>query len=331
VGLDDAAVAIARMAEERPKADADRDPAYQERNWTRLAQDTESMQRRYDRGLDRALFKLALERAARIPARERPGIVAAVVGQGEPTAARIEAALGPIYDRTSLEDPAVRVKLLRTATLDDLRRSKDPMIELALRALPLHRAHEAREHAFEGALLLARPRYVEALQKLRAANGAALPLASDANKTLRITFGTVRGYRPAPEAAPFRPFTTLSELVKKDTGKRPFDAPAPLLASVRAKKFGPYADAALGEVPVDFLSDLDITGGNSGSATINARGELVGLAFDGNYEAMGSDWLFMPGITRTIHVDVRYVKWLLDAVYDGDHLLREMGAEPAIR
>ena len=64
---------------------------------------------------------------------------------------------------------------------------------------------------------------------------------------------------------------------------------------------------------------------------MNSRGEIVGLAFDGNYEAMGSDWLFMPGITRTIHVDARYVKWLLDAVYDGDHLLREMGAEPAIR
>ena len=85
-----------------------------------------------------------------------------------------------------------------------------------------------------------------------------------------------------------------------------------------------------GDVPVDFLADLDITGGNSGSATLNARGELVGLAFDGNYEAMASDWIFMPDITRSIHVDVRYVLWMLDAVYQADHLMQEMGVPPAV-
>jgi hypothetical protein len=119
-------------------------------------------------------------------------------------------------------------------------------------------------------------------------------------------------------------------MVLKHTGKEPFDAPARILEAAKAKKFGPYADAKLGEVPLDFLSDLDITGGNSGSPTLNARGELVGLAFDGNYEAMASDWLFMPSITRTIHVDLRYVLWVLDAVDGADHILAEMGAKPAI-
>ncbi len=103
-----------------------------------------------------------------------------------------------------------------------------------------------------------------------------------------------------------------------------------MLDAIAAKKFGPYVDQDLGEVPIDFLSDLDITGGNSGSATLNSRGELVGLAFDGNYESMASDWLFLPSITRTIHVDLRYVLWLLDAAYPGDHILKEMGVTPAI-
>src|SRR6185503_15084312 len=109
------------------------------------------------------------------------------------------------------------------------------------------------------------------------------PLAPDANGTLRITYGTVRGYQPTPNAPVYRPFTTLSEMVKKHTGKEPFDAPKTVLDAIGAKKFGNYVAAELGEVPLDFLSDLDITGGNSGSATLNGRGELVGLAFDGNY------------------------------------------------
>ena len=107
--------------------------------------------------------------------------------------------------------------------------------------------------------------------------------------------------------------------------------PPALLDAFNTKNFGPYADEKLnGEVPVDFLSDLHITGGNSGSATMNAKGELVGLCFDGNYEAMASDWVFVPSITRTIHVDFRYVQWLLDAVEGGDHILKEMGVEPKL-
>jgi S1-C subfamily serine protease len=81
---------------------------------------------------------------------------------------------------------------------------------------------------------------------------------------------------------------------------------------------------------VDFLAELDITGGNSGSPTLNDRGELVGLAFDGNYEAMASEWVFVPPLTRSIHVDIRYVLWLMDRVDGAGHLLREMGLQPQL-
>ena len=129
----------------------------------------------------------------------------------------------------------------------------------------------------------------------------------------------------------YRPFTTLTETVAKATGQEPFDAPARLLEAAKARNVGPYADARLGDVPVDFLADLHITGGNSGSATLNAKGELVGLVFDGNYEAMASDWLFQPTITRSIHVDLRYVLWVLDAVDGADALLEELGVPNAVR
>ena len=128
----------------------------------------------------------------------------------------------------------------------------------------------------------------------------------------------------------YRPFTTVSEMVKKTTGEEPFNTPKAALDAIAAKKFGPYVAPELGEVPLDFLADLDITGGNSGSATLNAKGELTGLVFDGNIEAMASDWVFMPPITRSIHVDARYMLWVMDAVDQADHLLVEMGVTPSI-
>jgi hypothetical protein len=331
VSLYSAAATIVRMAEERAKPDAERDPGFQERNWQRLEQDQTTVQKRYDRSIDQALFKLALQRALRVPEKERPAFAAAVLGKkpvttgspaGGPLEAKIDAALDALYGKTGLEDEKARIKLLKTATTAELRKSKDPLIKLALDLRPAHKAAEDREHAHAGAMQLLRPRYIEALGKLDPR-----PIAPDANGTLRVTYGTVRGYRPTPEAPAFRPFTTASEVVKKK-GPWPFDAPGYLIDAINAKKFGPYADARLGELPVNFLSDVDITGGNSGSATLNGRGEIVGLAFDGNYEAMASDWLFQPSITRTIHVDLRYVLWMLDVVYPGQHLIKEMGGSP---
>jgi hypothetical protein len=184
---------------------------------------------------------------------------------------------------------------------------------------------EAEDQAFDGKMLLLRPRYTALLQQF-----IGHAVAPDANRTLRITYGTVKGYAPVVGAAPFPAFTKVSEIPKKHTGKEPFIAPGVLLEKIPARKFGPYADAVLGEVPVDFVADLHIAGGNSGSPTLDKEGNLVGLAFDGNYEAMASSWLFMPQITRSIHVDLRYVLWLLDAVYGDDALLKELGVEPSI-
>lgn len=326
VTLYDAASTIAHMAEERGKPDAERDPAFQERNWKRLEQEQETTQKRYDRRLDRALLKLALQRALAIPEKQRPEFVVAILGKKGPyDDKKIEAAIDKLFAKTSLESLEERLKLLRSATPADLKKSKDPLVQLAAKLRPAHKAMEERERAFDGAMVLLRPKFIAALQQ-----HDSKPIAPDANGTLRITYGTVRGYRPKPEAPEFRPFTVASEIPQKHTGKHPFNAPAYLLGPIGEKKFGPYASAQLGgELPVDFLSDLDITGGNSGSATLNGRGEIVGLAFDGNYEAMASDWLFMPEITRTIHVDIRYVMWLLDVVYPGHHILKEMGGTPA--
>jgi hypothetical protein len=146
----------------------------------------------------------------------------------------------------------------------------------------------------------------------------------DANGTLRVTFGRVQGYSPR-DSVQYAAQTTLRGVVEKETGKNPFDPPSVLLAASQGKKLGPYADPELGDVPVDFLSTGDITNGSSGSATLNAKGELTGLAFDGNYEAMGSDYLVNPDVQRAIHVDTRYILWVMDAIGGAHNLIREMG------
>lgn len=274
--------------------------------------------------VDTELLELAFARAVAMPEKERSAFVAAWVGKDTSAASRGRA-VEKAYAGTKLGDEKVRLELVKKATIADLTKSKDGVLQLALALRPYVKEMEERRERAQGRLALAKPLVIEARRAMQEA-----PFASDANGTLRVTYGTVRGYRKAADASLFVPFTTLSQVVAKDQKKSPFLVPEPLRRAFEQKRFGPYVDDVLGEVPVDFLADLHITGGNSGSATLNGKGELVGLVFDGNYESMASDWLFVPAITRSIHVDVRYVLWLLDAVFGADHLVREMGVTPRV-
>jgi hypothetical protein len=314
---------IVRMAEERPKADADRDPGYQERQWKRTASSFESMDRRYNRNLDKALFAMAIERAMR--EQENADWLKQLFGKEKLERKEIDARIEAMYGKTRLENAKTRIQLYQKATTAQLKKSRDPFIQMALKLRPIYQEIEDRDERIEGAMSLLKPLYIEALREHSTG-----PLAPDANSTLRVTFGTVRGYKPANGSEEYTPFTKLSQVIAKHTGEEPFNLPENFRAAYEAKKFGPYVDEKLGEVPVNFLTDLDTTGGNSGSATLNARGELVGLIFDGNYEAMASDYIFMPDVTRSIHCDIRYAFWIMDAVDGADRLLEEMGVKPSI-
>lgn len=143
----------------------------------------------------------------------------------------------------------------------------------------------------------------------------------DANFTERFTYGEVKGYQPR-EAEIRMPFTTLDGVFEKDTGRAPFDSPARLRDLWQRKDYGVYA--VNGSVPVNFLSTNDIIGGNSGSPVMNGRGELVGIAFDGNYEGLGNDFFFNPALGRTISVDIRYVLFITDKYAGAGWILKEM-------
>jgi hypothetical protein len=147
----------------------------------------------------------------------------------------------------------------------------------------------------------------------------------DANSTLRLTYGKVRAL-PADKRndAKVNYYTTMGGLVKKyKAGDAEFDLPSRILEMHKNKDYGRYADAA-GYMPVCFLTDNDITGGNSGSPVLNGKGELIGLAFDGNIEAMAGDVIFDKNLQRTINVDIRYVLWLIDKFSGAKHIVDEM-------
>jgi hypothetical protein len=333
-----AAMTIVRMAEERARPDAERDPEFQERNWKRIEGAMVDTGRRYDRQVDGAVLRVALERAARdlehnrawlervldrraLAAARRSAPASPASGDEHPLRREIDRAVKRLYGGTKLDREPVRLSLLRQATSAQLARSADPLIRLAVALRPLDREIEDRRDRLDGAAALVRPRYMAAVREFQ--RGAVAP---DANGTLRIAFGTVRGYRTRDAV---RPFTTLKELVARHKGVAPFDVPDALLAAA-GRDPGPYRDHKLDDVPVDFLSDVDSTSGNSGSATLNGRGELCGLLFDGTFESVAADWMYVPDAHRTIHVDIRYIGWIMDAVEGADHILAEMGLTPSL-
>ena len=184
---------------------------------------------------------------------------------------------------------------------------------------------EEKAKTVYGTALQARPTYLAAIADYKRSKGVAV--YPDANSSLRITYGQVKGYTGL-DGTVYTPFTKLEEVAAKETGAEPFDNPKALLDAVAAKRYGGLADARLGTVPVNFLSDLDITGGNSGSPVLDADGRLVGLAFDGTLESVASNWVFDPVITRMISVDQRYMRWIMQEVMPAPQLLNELGVAP---
>lgn len=312
-----AAYRIARMADERQKPDAERDPSYQERNIPRLKDDLKSLAASYHPKLDRAFLKLALERDRARDATRRTPALALIAGKA--TDADITSAIAKLYDKTKLDDEKLRLELFDKATPKQLAQHADPIVRMMSKLYPELRAVDDRRKRFDGKLLLLKPRYLEALLAFK--GGAVAP---DANGTLRIAYGTVQKAPPGTPGSDLGAFTSVAQIVAKTTGIEPFDTPKNLLLAAKTSKSSRWVEKSLGDVPVDFLSDVPITNGNSGSATLNAKGELVGLAFDGTYESVASDWVFSK-TTRSIHVDLRYVLFLLEEVDNARALLSELG------
>jgi len=324
-----AAQTLYRLSVERAKPDMEREAGFQQRDWPRLRDAQDRLQRTLDVTVDRALLHWAMFLASalnpdqRIVALDEAAGLRAAMPAAESGKA-IDAYLQTLFAGTKLGDREFRLGLMEKSTAD-LVATKDPFILLAAALDPLVEANREAMKSRAGARSRLAPRYMEAM--LAKAGGLVAP---DANSTLRVTYGQVKGV-DAKDGLFYKPQTTLAGIVQKQTGDGDFNAPQVQLDAIKALRAGKktsYLDKALGDVPVNFLSTVDTTGGNSGSPTLNAKGELVGLLFDGTYESVASNYVFDTVSTRSIHVDVRYMLWNMADVDGAGHLLEEMGIAP---
>jgi hypothetical protein len=322
-----AAQTLYRLSVQRPKKDLEREAGYQERDWSRTRESLDRMQRTIDPTVDRAFLRWAMGLAAALPAGQRIAPLDNVLGiragltKAESDRA-IESCLDKLYAGTKLNDRDFRLSLIEKSTAE-LMATKDSFLLLAAALEPL--AESIREAGKDraGAAARLRPRYMEAM--LEKAGGLVAP---DANSTLRVTYGQVKGV-DAKDGLFYKPQTGLRGILEKQTGEGEFNAPQKQITAIQNQLTGKiksaFFDPALKDVPVNFLSTVDTTGGNSGSPTLNSKGELNGLLFDGTYESVASNFLFDPVKTRSIHVDSRYMLWNMNEVDGAQNLLKEMG------
>ena len=262
-----------------------------------------------DRRVARRMFELVMEHV-----KELPDVFVAAEGQFDD----LDAAVDYLYDNSVFADETRALEFVDRFSRERL--DEDPAALLALsvtgKMLELQQAQkEANRNYADGHRL-----YIEGLMRQYSDRA----WAADANFTIRLTYGQVLPYDPA-DGVTYHYYTTLRGVMEKEDPKNPteFSVPDKLKELYAAQDFGAYANGR-GELPVAFLANLDITGGNSGSPIMNGRGELLGLAFDGNWEAMSGDVAFEPALQRTISVDIRYVLFIIDKFADAGYLVREM-------
>lgn len=204
-------------------------------------------------------------------------------------------------------------------TLAELASTSDPLLKLMIELYPTYKSLRDKEKERDGRLGPLYGTLMEAKQAFEPTQ-----FVPDANATLRMTYGRVRGYSPA-DAMQKTPVSTLKGVIEKTTGVEPFITPKAVMDRYLAKDFGPFVHPKLGHVPVAILYNTDTTGGNSGSPVFNAKGELVGVNFDRTFEATINDFAWNESYSRSIGVDIRYVLWITGIVYEANHLLKEMG------
>jgi hypothetical protein len=307
---------LLRWAHEQQKPDAERERGFQERDRRPFVDRMNRISAQYVGHIDRASLEQALAEVGRLePAQRNMGLETEIAAIG----------LDRLYADTRLADPAQRLAWM-DRNPEAFAASDDPFIRVAVAAFPGDMAADVAGKERAGRLHAARVPWMAAIKAHAASEGRAL--YPDANSSLRITWGQVQG-RPIADGKAWTAFTTPRGLLEKEAGADPFDSPPQLLEQVRAANWGRWASPGLGTLPVNFLSTTDITNGNSGSAVLNARGELVGLAFDGTLEGMLSDWHYDETITRTVSVDARYMLWVMEKVDGAIGLMQEMGVRPS--
>ncbi|MBC7685722.1 MAG: S46 family peptidase, partial [Bdellovibrionales bacterium] len=315
-----------RLANENVKPNTERKAGYQDRDLTRWKSAFAGIDKTYDEKVDKALVLNSLVKYVAQPKDQRNASFDAAMGiRDGMSKADLKAILDKLYAGSKLGSAAERAALL-SQTPEAMRNANDSFVRAAVAMYEAGMKSEAEEEELGGKIQQAYANYMKAKIAYMQSKGRAV--YPDANGTLRVTYGNIKGREHGADGTgAWTAFTTVKGVVAKATGEGEFNAPEIQLAAIKAKDFGKYVDPKLKTVPVNYLATLDITGGNSGSAALNAKGEFIGLAFDGTLDSIISDWDFNKANTRDIQVDVRYMLWNMKHVDKADNLLKEMGVE----
>jgi hypothetical protein len=261
--------------------------------------------------VQKPLYALMLDEVKRLPADQTVKGVAVPTGSGADAASALLAA-------TKVFTPEFRKSVMESAGAA-LLKSDDPLVVMARGLAEEAEAMQKRQQSQRGRRLDVGRRWIEAQEAWRGAS-----FYPDANGTLRVAIGTVKGYGKA-DGLVATPRTTVAGLLAKNTGVEPFDSPKALVEAAKSRKTSRFIDKDMGDIPVCFLMDGDTTGGNSGSCIVNGRGELVGLNFDRVFENVVGDFGWSAERSRNIGVDVRYILWCLESVIPAPALVKELG------
>jgi len=306
-----------RNAAEKEKSDPERKQGYQNRDQERLSNSIKRMDYSFDSNVDKAIFLDRLKTYKSFSKNLRRPVFSKELNLDQELG-KTKIIVDEIYSSTFIT--SAEMLRLKDMSLKQMNALNDPLIifvksiyEESLKYEKMYEKQSARREFLKSNFIKLLRKYYKSINK---------EIYADANGTLRATYGNVLGVS-IKDGAFYKPFTTLEGIVEKHTGVNPFNVEKSLLNKIAEKDYGDYVFDHVGSVPVNFLSTLDITNGNSGSATINSNFELVGLAFDGMIETIIADYKYIPQ-ARTISVDSRYLLWTLDKVEKANNILEEL-------
>jgi len=217
-----------------------------------------------------------------------------------------------------MADPQKRLEMLEM-TPKQLHALNDPLIELVAGIEKELKLIREEDKSVDQQYKDLKKTYMAAILEMKDGK-----IAPDANSTIRFTYGNVEGYQPA-DGVEYKAFTTLKGVMEKETGTFPFRVPERLKDLHQHKNFGQYKDKKYDDIVTCFLNTTNVTGGNSGSATLNAKGEQVGIIFDMTYESVIGDYYVIPELQRTISVDIRYVLFITEKFSGAKFIIDEIG------
>jgi V8-like Glu-specific endopeptidase len=306
---------IYSIANQVSKPEKDRLPGYDDKNIKQFAENMSNIYSSYFEPSDKALLVRALKKANELPENQRIKGLEYIFKNKSQT---IEQFVDNAFRNSKLND-AEYAKSIVGKTVKELEALNDPFIKMAAGMYPESEEIRINYQEFGNKVTFIRKYYLEALYEWKGQT-----MYPDANGTLRFSCGNVDGYIPR-DAVWYNPFTYLTGVIEKNTSEEPFDAPQDLMNLYDKKDFGVWKSPIINDVPVAFVHHNDGSGGSSGSPVMNSKGELIGLCFDRNYEAMMSDWNYNYDIYRSVSVDIHYVMFITEKFAKAGFLLDEMG------